>query len=530
MSLSVLAAIVGVSILAFVILIVSISKRYKRCPSDKVMVVSGKVGKDENGESRSSICIHGGGKFIWPIIQEVNYLDLTPLPITIDLRNALSRQNIRVNVPATFTVAISTDDGVMQNAAERLLGQPLRAIENLGKEIIYGQLRLIIAQMDIEELNSKRDEFMTKVSQNVEGELQKIGLKLINANLTDITDESGYIESLGKEAAAKAINDAKVTVAERECQGNTGEKNQRAAEAIAIAAKDAEQREGVAAQITRALTAEKEAETAQRTKIAENNARALSAEKQAEMVQRTKIAEMNAQALAAENAAKAQIAVSEAKRLEVEAEAQARAVAAEKVQNARALAEAYAAEEKAEAARASRAKASLQADVIVKAEIERQRLEIAAEAEAEALRRKAKGQADAILMKMESEAEGIKQQLAKRAEAYSMLVRSAGGNADAAVRLMMADKVEDLLKTQVEAIKNIKIDKVTVWDSMGGQEGTSNTANFLNSMMKAIPPMKDVYDMIGVEMPAGLGKEKAATTASATTPSAPVTPKVGVVK
>ena len=525
-SLSTIIVMIIVAAIACIILLVAVAKRYKRCPPDKIMVISGKVGKGPDGEARSSICLHGGAKFVWPIIQDVQYLDLTPLSIGIDLSNALSRQNIRVNVPATFTVGISTDEDIMQNAAERLLGQPLRAIETLGKEIIYGQLRLVIAQMDIEELNSKRDEFMRNVSDNVEEELKKVGLRLINANITDISDESGYIEALGKEAEAKAINEAKITVAERTRQGNTGEKNEKAAEAIAIAEKDAEQREGVAAQITRALTAEKEAETAQRAKIAENNARAVAAEKQAETAQRTKIAEMNAQAIAAENNAKANIALSESKRLEVEAAAQARAVAAEKVAKAQALAEAYAAEEKAELARAARAKASLQADVIVKADVEKQRLEIAAEAEAEAIRRKAKGQADAILAKMEAEAEGMKQQLAKRAEAYTMLVRAAGNNSDAAVRLMMADKVEDILKIQVDAVKNINFGKITVWDSMSGQDGASTTSNFLNSMMKSIPPMKDVYDMIGVEMPAGLGKDKETKSASVSTkPSIGVTSK-----
>ena len=547
-SLSTIIVMIIVAAIACIILLVAVAKRYKRCPPDKIMVISGKVGKGPDGEARSSICLHGGAKFVWPIIQDVQFLDLTPLSIGIDLSNALSRQNIRVNVPATFTVGISTDEDIMQNAAERLLGQPLRAIETLGKEIIYGQLRLVIAQMDIEELNSKRDEFMRNVSDNVEEELKKVGLRLINANITDISDESGYIEALGKEAEAKAINEAKITVAERTRQGNTGEKNEKAAEAIAIAEKDAEQREGVAAQITRALTAEKEAETAQRAKIAENNARAVAAEKQAETAQRTKIAEMNAQAIAAEkqaetaqrakvaemnaqaiaaeNNAKANIALSESKRLEVEAAAQARAVAAEKVAKAQALAEAYAAEEKAELARAARAKASLQADVIVKADVEKQRLEIAAEAEAEAIRRKAKGQADAILAKMEAEAEGMKQQLAKRAEAYTMLVRAAGNNSDAAVRLMMADKVEDILKIQVDAVKNINFGKITVWDSMSGQDGASTTSNFLNSMMKSIPPMKDVYDMIGVEMPAGLGKDKETKSASVSTkPSIGVTSK-----
>ena len=523
-NLNLIFIIIGVGVLAFIVIIIALSKRYIRCSPDQIMVISGRVGKGRNGEARSSMCMHGGAKFIMPIIQEVHFLDLTPFAINIDLKNALSRQNIRVSVPATFTVGISTEDAVMKNAAERLLGQPLRVVENLAKEIIYGQLRLVIAQMNIEELNAERDKFMSSVSSCVEQELKKIGLKLINANITDISDESGYIEALGKEAEAKAINEAKKTVAERNRDGNTGEKNEKMQEAITIAERDREQREGVAKQNALAVAAEVEAQTKQRADVARLNAEAESAEAESAKNKRVAIAARNAEAISAENESKAEVALSEAKRLEVEAEAKARAVAAAKVQNAKALTEAYAAEEKAELARATRAKAEMQADVIVQAEIEKQRIEIAAEAEAESVRRKAKGEADAILARMEAEAEGIKLQLAKRAEAYTMLVRSAGGDSDAAVRLMMADKVEDHLKTQVEAIKGINIDKITVWDSMSGQDGSSTTSNFLNSMMKSIPPMKDVYDMIGVEMPANLGKEKAAPAKASATPTRPVSP------
>lgn len=515
------------AVIAVIVLITAFAKRYVRCSPDQVMVISGRVGKGKNGEARSSMCMHGGAKFIIPIIQEVHFLDLTPFAINIDLKNALSRQNIRVSVPATFTVGISTETDVMKNAAERLLGQPLRIVENLAKEIIYGQLRLVIAQMNIEELNAERDKFMASVSSCVEQELKKIGLKLINANITDISDESGYIEALGKEAEAKAINEAKKTVAERNRDGNTGEKNEKMQEANTIAEMDRIQREGVAKQNALAIAAEVAAQNEQRKKVAELNADAEAAEAESAKNKRVAIAKRNAEALAAENESKANVALSEAKRLEIEAEAKARAVAAAKVQNAKALTEAYAAEEKAELARATRAKAEMQADVIVQAEIEKQRLEIAAEAEAESVRRKAKGEADAILARMEAEAEGIKLQLAKRAEAYTMLVRAAGGDSDAAVRLMMADKVEDLLKTQVEAIKGINIDKITVWDSMSGQDGASTTSNFLNSMMKSIPPMKDVYDMIGVEMPANLGKEKAPVAAKPAVPAAkPAAPAV----
>ena len=205
--------------------IVWICSRYKKCPSDKIMVIYGSVGKNKDGTTRSAKCIHGGAAFVIPVFQSYEFLDLTPLSIQVDLKSALSRQNIRIDVPSRFTVGISTEPGVMQNAAERLLGLQLSEIQELSKDIIFGQLRLIIATMDIEEINTDRDKFLAAVSSNVETELKKIGLRLINVNVTDISDESGYIAALGKEAAAKAINDAKRSVAERERDGSIGEAN-----------------------------------------------------------------------------------------------------------------------------------------------------------------------------------------------------------------------------------------------------------------------------------------------------------------
>ena len=163
----VVAVILVVSVLMFVV------SRYRRCPSDKIMVIYGKVGTSRDGTAISAKCIHGGAAFIWPVFQAYQYLDLTPMSISVDLRNALSRQNIRIDVPSSFTVGISTEPGVMQNAAERLLGLKLPQIQELAKDIIFGQLRLVIATMDIEEINTDRDKFLEAVSRNVETELKK---------------------------------------------------------------------------------------------------------------------------------------------------------------------------------------------------------------------------------------------------------------------------------------------------------------------------------------------------------------------
>ena len=424
------------------LVLVTFFRRYKRCPSDRILVVYGKVG------GGSANCIHGGAAFIWPVFQDYEFLDLTPSSIEVMLTNALSKQNIRVDVPSRFTVGISTEPGVMNNAAERLLGLTQEHIHDLAKDIIFGQLRLVVATMDIEEINSNRDKFLANVASNVEQELKKIGLKLINVNVTDIKDESGYIEALGKEAAAKAINDAKKSVAEKDRDGSIGEAN-------------------------------------------------------AHQDQRVQVADANARAVEGENTAKIVVAKSDALRFEKEAEAQKIATAAEKVQSAKALEEAYAAEQIAEKARATRDKAAQTADIVVPAQIDKERVEIAAEAEAEMIRRKAKGEADAILFKKQAEAQGIYEVLTKQAEGLKQIVNAAGSNSKDAVLLLIADKLPELVKLQTEAIKNIKIDKVTVWDGGSGNHSgdKTSTANFISGLYKSVPPLQEMFTMAGMDLP-----------------------------
>lgn len=476
------------AIIFFFIMIYSLFKRYKKCPSDRILVVYGRVSSGADN-IRSAKCIHGGAAFIWPIIQDYAFLDLTPTSIEVNLTNALSRQNIRVDVPSRFTVGISTEPGIMNNAAERLLGLNQPQVHDLAKDIIFGQLRLVVATMDIEEINSNRDKFLANVASNVEAELKKIGLKLINVNVTDIKDESGYIEALGKEAAAKAINDARISVAQKTRDGSIGEADAKQEERIKVASlnADAEVGEAQAQQKMRVFTAEAEAQA----KIGE--ADALSAE-------RIRTADANAKAVEGENKAKIEIANSEAIRRENEAEALRRAIAAEKVKQAKALEEAYAAEQKAETARADRDKASQQANIIIPAQIAKNRVEIEAEAEAERIRRLAKGEADSIYYRLEAEAKGNLEILSKQAEGFQKLVNAAGNSKDA-VMLMIAEKLPEIVSLQVEAIKNIKIDKVTVWDNGGNGDGTTNTANFLSGMMKSLPPLQEVFNQAGMNLP-----------------------------
>ena len=451
----------------------TVARFYKRCPSDRILVIYGKV---KGG--RSAHCIHGGGAFVVPLIQDYAYISLTPMTINIPLQGALSFQNIRINVPSTFTVGVSTDPAVMVNAAERLLGLRSEAIEDMAKEIIFGQLRLTVASLTIEQINQDRESFLTEIRQNVEPELNKIGLNLINVNITDITDESDYIESIGKKAAAEAINKAKVDVAKEQKVGAIGE-----------------------AENNRDMV----------VSVRQNAAEAEMGKKKAEAGQRVFVAEQEAEAVDGENASKAQIAESNSKLAVRTAEAMRIAEVANR--------EAEAAIQKAQyAVEIER----LAAAEVAKKETDRKQIQIAAEAEADRLRTVAKGEADGVLLKYQAEAEGVRTLLAGKASGYKALVESTGGDTQAAATLLMIEKLEQIVARQAEAVSNLKIDKVTVWDSAGGDGKGSSTASFVSSLVKSLPPLQDIASMAGVELPSYLGKVK-----DAPAPAAPVPPPAG---
>jgi flotillin len=425
---------VAIFVLFIFALLVFLASCYKRCPSNQVLAIYGKVGVGE-----SVRCTHGGGAFVWPLIQDSKFLELTPMTINIPLKGALSFQNIRINVPSTFTIAVDTAKEAMSNAAVRLLGLEKDEIEKMASEIIFGQLRLTVASLTIEDINQDREKFLQAIRNNIEPELRKIGLTLINVNITDITDESGYIESIGKKAASTAVNQAKVDVAEQTRRGEVG-----------------------------AASAEKD--------------------------RRIQVAQYNSQAVEGENTAKARIAAFNADLAQQQAAADQRGQVAQQ----QAIAEIQTATALAETKR-------LEAAEIVVKEIEKRKIEIAADAQAERNRREARGEADAIVAVKSAEATGIQKVLDAKASGYRQLVASCGADAKDAATMLLVEKLEEIVKLQAEAIRNIKIDKVTVWDSGNAEKGSS-TANFLSSMVKSLPALHDIASMAGVDLPNYLGR------------------------
>lgn len=453
--------ILGIGLFVAVVLgtVYVATSRYKLAPSDKILVVYGNV-----KTGGAAACYHGGGRVVWPLIQHYAYLDLKPMTISINLEHALSLQNIRINVPSTFTIGISTEPSIMSNAAERMLGLNQVEIEDMAKEIIFGQLRLTVASLTIEQINQDREAFLRDVSTNVDSELHKIGLYLINVNITDITDEADYIKSIGAKAAAIAIAAADVDRANARRDGAVGE---------------------AAANKTREV------------QVAQNQAESDKGQKAAEADRRVFVNQQEALAVEGENISAASIAHYNADLSEKEAVALQRSEVAKRMAQVNIQKAQYEMEGE-----------RLRAEEIAREEIAKEQIEISATAEANRERLIAQGQADATLAKYNAEAAGQQAVLEAKASGYAQLVKSAGGDAKAAATLLMVEKIEALVTRQTEAISNLKIDKITVWDSGNGGDGGGSTANFVSSLIKSLPPVHDIAAMAGVDLPDYLGNMK----------------------
>jgi len=536
---TVIYVVIGVALLAvFALGILMLFMRfYKRCPSNRVLVIYGK-----SAHGLPAVCIHGGARLVKPLLEDFDWLYLDPMQIEIPLRGALSAENIRVNVPSVFTVAVGTTPELMQNAAIRLLDLNTKEIQKQAEDIIFGQLRQVIASMLIEDINRDRDKFLENIQTSLEPELKKIGLVLINVNITDITDESGYIEAIGRKAATQAIQKARGDVAENEKMGaikvaqaereqaievananklrEIGTREAMREQAVRVAELDKEQKIGEQTAAYQRESQVKDAEREMRVRVAELDKEQKIGEqragfereaqvKEAEREMRVRLANANAQAVLGENVAQAEIAASQATLSVKKADAYQLAETRKREAEAAVLQAQHLAMAKAAEAEAQEIEAKRRAELEAPAKAEKAKIVVEAEAEAEKRRLEAQGEASAIFAKLEAQARGQYEILAKKGEGLKEIISACGG-AQEAFQLMMLEHFDNLVEASAKAISNIKFDKVVVWEA-NGQGGTSATANWLQNMARTLPPMLQVMrDIGGIEIPETLAKFTAA--------------------
>jgi flotillin len=479
---------------------VFIARRFKRCPSNRVLVKYGKV-----GTGTTARCIHGGATFIIPVIQDYAFLNLEPIQIGIPLKDALSAENIRVEVPSVFTVAIGIQPEIMQNAAIRLLGLNTSQIKQQAEDIIFGQLRQVIASMRIEDINRDRESFLQNIQHSVEPELKKIGLVLINVNITDIRDESGYIEALGRKAASTALQQARGDVAEQEKSGEIrvaeAERDRFVQVAGALKLKEIGMRQAQQEQAVKIAQLDREQQIGEQTAGFEKEMQVAEADR----AKRIAIADANAKAFAGEARSQGEVAGSQAELQVRKAEAYQIAETKKREAEAAVLEAQNRAMARAALADAERVEAERRAELEAPAKAQKAKTIVEAEAEAQRVRIDAEAQAAANFVRLEAEAKGQYEILAKKGEGMREIINACGG-AQQAFQLLMLEHLDHLAETAAKAISNIKFDKVIVWEN-GSQNGQSATSGFLQSFARSLPPMMQIMkDIGGVEVPEYLAR------------------------
>jgi flotillin len=210
---------IGIVIVAFLVILAFIKANLRICHPNEILVFSGKRRRLKDGTEVGYRVIKGGRGLKIPIVESVTRLPLTVISIDLELTGALSKGIIPINIQAMANVKIagSEEDG-LSNALERFLGKNVTDISQVAKENIEGSLRGVLAKLTPEEANSNRLEFAEKVAQEARSDLKRLGLVLDTFKIKHLSDNEGYLDSIGRRKNAEVRRDAKITEANAEAE------------------------------------------------------------------------------------------------------------------------------------------------------------------------------------------------------------------------------------------------------------------------------------------------------------------------
>jgi flotillin len=466
----------GVVVALIVLALITVSRLIIIVPPNLAAIITGKRRIVEDGSTVGYRTVMGGRTLRVPLIERVQWLQLSTIALDLNVEDAYSKGNIPLGVKAVANVKIaSAPEAVFNNAVERLLGKDIREIENLARETLTGNLRGVLAKMTPEEVNEDRLNFAKHLSEEADHDLKKLGLQLDVLKIQHVTDRVGYLQAIGEKATAEALRDAEIAKAAAIAETRQRQAESKQLSEVAQAQNESEtrQRQAAARQLAEIAEAESEAAVKQQQANARKLAEVATAQADATIRQQQAASRKLAEIAAAE----ADVSISEAKNaLRVrQAELGREAETIEKVARVAAQQAETEAKTALEARRVDMERTRLQADVVQPAEARR----IAAEAEAKAV-------AAPILEKGKAQAEVLRMLYAE--------IQRAG---DTGLQVFLAEKLPALLGVTVEAMKDIQIDRLTVVDSGGGR-GVANAAT--QKVTASITALEQVAGAMGLDL------------------------------
>ena len=315
------AVIGGVATLFVVLVALNLISRWmiRICRPNELLVVTGsQSNQGDQGMKGYRVVANGGWTFVKPILETARRMDVTLLPVLVEVNNAYSRGGTPLNIQAIANVKVSTDPAVRNNAIERFLGRDSKEIVQVAKENLEGNLRSVLAQLTPEQVNEDRLRFAEQIAEDVGQDLRRLGLQLDTLKIQSVSDDVDYLNSISRRRVAQIVRDAEI--AEAEAIGQ--------AERI-----EAEMEEVAEVVRTEAETDVVEKDNSVRTKVAQMEKQARSEE------ERTLAAELEARARAEQKLQKVR---ADLERLRLQADQVLPAEANQKAQELRARGEAAA--------------------------------------------------------------------------------------------------------------------------------------------------------------------------------------------
>jgi len=185
--------------------------RYRRVPPDAAMIVFG----NRQGKMGFTI-VKGGGRFIMPIVEEVSYLPLDVRTLDTKVASVVTMQGVMVDIEVVAQIKISSDERLLQTAAEQLLHKSPEEISYVAIRSLEGHIRGVCARLTVEEINADRDKVAAMIQDVACHDLNYMGIDVVSVTIRDLADQVGYLDALGKKRTAEVKRDAMIGEAEAE--------------------------------------------------------------------------------------------------------------------------------------------------------------------------------------------------------------------------------------------------------------------------------------------------------------------------
>jgi len=203
---------ITIALIIFVVIVMigAINSLVQICDPNKILIISGRKYKRKDGQEMGYRVIYGGRTFRIPILEQVETMDLTTMPVPIEVTNAYAKGGTPLNIQAIANVKISGDWSLVGNAIERFLGRGRGEISRVARETLEGNLRGVVATLTPEQLNEDRLEFAARIANDVSADLAKLGLQLDTLKIQSVSDEVDYLNSIGRRQIATIVRDAEI--------------------------------------------------------------------------------------------------------------------------------------------------------------------------------------------------------------------------------------------------------------------------------------------------------------------------------